>query len=395
MPISQQIQRRNMNHILKCHDILKIDFVRAVNCYLYDSQDRQYIDLESGIWCTVLGHNHVRINRVMHAQIDKIIHLGTRYPNQLAEEAALDILGLVAFQDGKCVFLSSGSEAVEFAVQATRRISGKPLLLTFANSYLAAYGSAGKKSADEWYLFDWNAHAEADERDWLKDIPFERIGGFVFEPGGSGSGFVRFPPERMVQTIVNRIRQEGGWIVANEITTGMGRTGKWFGLQHYDIRPDIVALGKGLGNGYPVSAVAMRMDIARSLEESGVHYAQSHQNDPLGCAVVREVIAVLREEGWIEKGNEKGMYFLEGLKRLGEKFDLVKDARGRGMLLALELNPYKRFSPASVYYDLLESGFLAGYHPAGNILRFDPALTVEENDLGLLLEHLDRILDAQ
>ena len=382
-----------MNHILKCHDIIKTDFVRAENCYLYDSQGRRYIDFESGIWCTALGHSHPRINQVMHSQIEKIVHLGTRYPADLAEQVAMDVLDLVGLEGGKCAFLSSGSEAVEFGVQAARCISGKPLLLSFSNSYLAAYGSAGRKSAVEWHLFDWAAHTNLEERDWLKDIPFERIGGFVFEPGGSGSSFVRFPSQDLVQAIVSRIRQAGGWIVANEITTGMGRTGKWFGFQHYGIQPDIVALGKGLGNGYPVSAVAMRRDLAERLEESGFRYAQSHQNDPLGCAVAREVIAVLREEEWIEKGSEKGKRFLKGLERLAGKFDLVKEARGRGMLLALEFNPHESFSCATAYHDLLERGFLTGYYPAGNILRFDPALTIEEEDIELLLENLEQILD--
>ncbi len=381
-----------MNHILKCHDIVKINFVRGENCYLYDDQRKRYIDFESGIWCTALGYSHPRINQAMEAQIEKVIHLGTRYPNFLAEEAAMDVLDIVGIDNGKCVFLSSGSEAVEFGVQTARRITEKPLLLTFSNSYLAAYGSAGRKGTDEWQLFDWNVCTHTDPCECLKEIPFESIGGFVFEPGGSGLGFVRFPPKPLVQDIAQRVKREGGLLVANEITTGMGRTGKWFGFQHYDIQPDIVALGKGLGNGYPVSAVAMKRDIAEKLEDSGFHYAQSHQNDPLGCSVAKEVIAILREENWIEIGNAVGAFFLEGLKRLGEKHDIVKEARGRGMLLALELYPHESFSVTSAYHALLEKGFLVGYYPAGNVLRFDPSLTIEKEDIEHLLECLDYIL---
>ena len=146
-----------MDHILQCHKITKTDFVRGQGCYLYDEQGKRYIDFESGSWSTALGHSHPRINQVMEAQIKKVIHLGTYYPSLLAEDAAMDVLDIVGIDDGKCVFLSSGSEAVEFAVQAVRRITGKPLLLTFTNSYLAAYGSAGRKSTDEWYLLDWSA----------------------------------------------------------------------------------------------------------------------------------------------------------------------------------------------------------------------------------------------
>jgi acetylornithine aminotransferase len=382
-----------MNHILKCHDIVKTDFVRGENCYLYDSQGKRYVDFELGIWCTAVGHTHPRIKQVMQAQIEKVIHLNTRYPNTLAEEAAIDILDIVGIDPGKCVFLSSGSEAVEFGVQTARRITGRNLLLTFQNSYLAAYGSAGRKSADEWQLLDWSVCAHLDSCECLKGIPFERIGAFVFEPGGSGSGFVKFPPKQLVRDISQRVKQEGGLIVANEITTGMGRTGKWFGFQYYDIQPDIVALGKGLGDGYPVSAVAMKRTIAEKLEDSGFHYAQSHQNDPLGCCVAREVIAILREEHLIERGNAVGGYFLGGLKRLEQKYDVVREVRGRGMLLGLELYSHEWLSVQSVYETLLECGFLVGYYSAGNVLRFDPALTIEKEDITYLLESLDKIVN--
>jgi acetylornithine/N-succinyldiaminopimelate aminotransferase len=382
-----------MQHILKCHEIAKTDFVRGQNCHLYDLAGRRYTDFESGTWCTALGHNNPRVNRVMMTQIEKLVHLGSRYPNLLAEEAAAEILRITGIGDGKCVFLSSGSEAVELGVQTAMRVTGKQYLLTFRNSYLAAYGSAGRKTASEWYLYDWSACTSADRCDHLNEIPFEKLGGFVFEPGGSGSGFVKFPPERLVREIAERVREAGGLVIANEVTTGMGRTGKWFGFQHYDVRPDIVSIGKGLGNGYPVSAVAMRSDIAEKMEDSGFHYAQSHQNDPLGCSIAKEVIAILREEHWIEKGDELGAYFLEGLKRLGEKHAVVKEARGRDMPIGLELHRHEKLTAEAVYRMLLERGFLAGYYPAGNMLRFDPALTIDRRDIERLLDCLDQILE--
>ncbi len=376
-----------MDHILQCHEIFKTDFVRAQNCYLYDSAGRKYIDFESGIWCTALGHNHPRLNQVIEAQLKNIIHIGTRYPNVLAEAAAQAVLSIVEFEDGKCTFLSSGSEAVEFGVQVVRRVTGKPLLLTFQNSFLGSYGSAGQKKLDEWYLLDWSVDHCLDE------IPFDQIGGFIFEPGGSGIGFVRFPPKQLVEEVVKRVRQAGGLIAVNEITTGMGRTGKWFGFQHYDLQPDIVSLGKGLGNGYPVSSVAMKRNVAEQIEESGFHYAQSHQNDPMGCAIAKEVIAIFQEENWVARGNEKGECFLDGLQQLAKKHAVVKEARGRGMELALEFHPRQGFSAATAYRMLLDKGFLVGYYPTGNILRFDPALTIEQDDINDLLKCLDTMLE--
>ena len=383
-----------MKHVLRCHDIVKSDFVRGDNCYLYDGQGKRYVDFESGIWCTVLGHCHPDVNQVMKAQIEDVMHLGTRYPSALAEGAAVDVLDIVGIEDGKCVFLSSGSEAVEFAVQTARIATGKPLLLTFSHSYLGAYGSVGRKRPSEWRLLDWSACGQRGEYDCLEEIPFESIGAFVFEPGGSGSAFVTFPPRHLVEEIARRVRQAGGLLVVNEVTTGIGRTGRWFGFQHYDVQPDLVAMGKGLGNGYPVSAVAMRRNIAERLEHAGFHYAQSHQNDPLGCAVARRVMTILREEEWIARGNRIGAVFLQGLKALADKHDVVKEARGRGMLLGLELHPDERLPVQSVYEMLLEDGFLVGYYSAGNVLRFDPALTIEDKDITSLLESLDKILDG-
>ncbi|MDI6846469.1 MAG: aminotransferase class III-fold pyridoxal phosphate-dependent enzyme [Candidatus Saccharicenans sp.] len=125
-------------HILKCHEIVKTDFVKAENCYLYDSEGKKYVDFESGIWCTVLGHNHRRINRVIHHHIQKVMHLGTRCLSPVVEEAAAELLDITGLKDGRCVFLSSGNEAVEFAVQIARRLSRKPRWLSFSGSYLGA-----------------------------------------------------------------------------------------------------------------------------------------------------------------------------------------------------------------------------------------------------------------
>lgn len=385
-----------MQHLLKCHPIVPVNFTRGENCHVFDEQGRRFVDLESGSWAAVLGHSHPRVNAVLKDQVDRIMHLSVRFPNHLAEEAATDLLGLLGWSDGRCTFLSSGSEAVEFGVQVARRISGRPLLLTLSNAYLAAFGSAGAKSPDEWHLVDPQAATIDDIERVLASIPFDKIGGFVFEPGGGGPGFVRFPPAPLVEAIARRVQAEGQLVIVNEITTGMGRTGTWFGFQHYDVQPDIVAIGKGLGNGYPISATVMRGPAAAAIESRTFHHAQSHQNNPLGCAVAREVIAILRNERWIERGKDLGASFLEDVRRIQEHTPAIKEVRGRGMLWALELHEGGRHTGTSLQAALWERGFIvAGYpsgHPAGTGLRFDPSLTVEQADLTRLLKLIDELL---
>ena len=389
-----------MDKILKSfgykeHDI---NIIRGEGDCIYDDQDRKYVDFEAGVWSTALGHSHPQINDAIKRQIDKIMHLGYHYKSPIVEEAGARVLEAVQIQEGKCVFLSSGSEAVEFGVQSIRRMKQQPLLLSLAGSYLAAYGSAGRRSPEDWYLLDWSRCISCDSDEcssdccYFKEIPFERIGGLVFEPGNS-SGLVKLPPEKLVKALERKVRQQDGLVMANEVTSGFGRTGKWFGYEHYELQPDIIAMGKSMGNGYPVSAVAMKSAIADSLQKGGFRYAQSHQNDALGCAVVIEVIKVIREENLIKRSAKIGVKFKVKLEQLAKRHDCIREIRGRGLMLAVEFKDNKDFSLSSVHCKLFEAGFLTGYNIIGNLLRFYPALIIKENSVEKMLDKLDDILE--
>jgi len=293
-----------MRHILKCHEMVKPDFVKAANCDLYDADGRQYVDFESGEWCTSVGHIHPQIQASIKEQLSRVIHLGYRYTSHLAEEAAISLLETLNIPHGKCVFLSSGSEAVELAVQIARAVTERRLLLTLAESYLSAYGTAGRMSADDWICVGLDGRLAPKTTDYQDSysIFFDQVAAFVLEPG-SASGTIRFPSVQLVDLLTKGIRRKNGIVVVDEVTTDMGRIGQWYGFNHYRIEPDIVAYGKGLGNGYPVSAVAMRHDIAEKLEKSGFHYVQSNKNDPLACAVAKEVINVIRDEEVIQRSS--------------------------------------------------------------------------------------------
>lgn len=390
-------RRRDVRPILDCtgYGLWRHDVVRAEGVHLTTAGGDRIVDFESGVWCAGLGHAHPRIQSVLHTQIDRAMHLGYRVESSLAVEAAEAVLETLAFPGGKCVFLASGSEAVELATQMARRLSAKPLLLGLAGAYLSAYGIAGRTSSDEWILFDWAACAECPQNadcdpgcPRLAKIPFERIGTFVFEPGNSG-GLVKLPPRGPVRALAARVADAGGALVVDEVTTGLGRTGAWYGFQHYDLRPDLVALGKGLGNGYPVSAVAMRRSIGVDLEASGFHYAQSHQNDPLGCAVAKEVLAILRDERLVERSARVGAWFLHELEALAARHDAVRQVRGRGLMLVMEFEPDSRPSVVDVDRALLGRGFLVGCKPQANLLRFYPPLVIEEEEIRSLLAALD------
>jgi len=381
------------------HDLLLKDIVRAENCHLYDSDGKRYVDLESGVWCTSIGHGNPRILRAITEQSARIAHTGFGYSNVLVEEAARAILSLLGFEHGRCVFLCSGSEAVEYGVRMAQSAINRPLLMTMMDSYFGAYGSASRKREDEWFCFDWAACAAcpyADECDegcehWAA-IPYNNIGGFLFEPGSS-SGLVRFPPEKLIRNIVSVVKENDGLVLVNEVTTGVGRTGLWFGYQHYGISPDIVALGKGIGNGYPVSVTAFAPGVIERLGGRPVMYAQSHQNDPLGAAVAREVIEVIKQEDLIERGKGIAAILLSGLEGIKDRTGQIKEIRSRGLMVALELkdDPEASFT-IRTHRELVRRGYVLGRRPGVNVLRLDPSLTIDQNDIENFLETFESVL---
>jgi acetylornithine/N-succinyldiaminopimelate aminotransferase len=394
--------KESLKHILKCYQMIKPDIVRGENCYLYDSTGKKYVDFESGLWCAALGHNNRRINEAVKKQIGLVMNLGYRYTNLMAEDAAVALLETADLPDGRCVFLSSGSEAVEFAVQIAKIITGDKYLLIFSQSYLAAYGAAGNKYSDEWVGFDFEGCLSCRKKDKcdvscekIRNIPFETIGAVVFELG-SACGTVKFPPAQLADLIAGEIKRRGGLIVVDEVTTGMGRTGKWYGFNHYGFKPDIVAVGKGLGNGYPVSAVAMNQKAAKELEERNFGYGQSHQNSPLGCAVAKEVISVLKEERLIERSCELGKVLLGRLNELKDKYGFIREVRGRGLMVGVELfGDAGGIDSEYVRQKMLDRGFMIGCNKLRNVLLFLPALTIEEKEITNLITNLNGVFGGE
>ena len=378
----------SIGHQLRFENIVDSD-----NCFLFDTNGNRYIDLESGVWCTSVGHNNKRINEVITSQINKISHTGFCYCHPQIDETAKRILKIAGINQGKCELMCSGSEAVEYGMRIARKVSSKPLALTFADSYFGAYGDAAAKNESRWHVYDWLDcgcnHPQGCTGDCsdFKTIPFEDIGIFLFEPGSS-SGLVRFSSNRLIEKIVQRVTESKGIVMANEITTGIGRTGKWFGYQYYNLVPDIVAIGKGIGNGYPVSITAVSDRIVRKLEGTGFLYSQSHQNDPLGAVVAKEVIDIISEGNLLEKSSELGSWLMNSIRQIDPQRKFIKEVRGRGLMLAVEFTR----DAQHVCEELLKRGFIVAKRSNAEVLRIDPALTVEKETLASFVRELQEIV---
>jgi acetylornithine aminotransferase len=382
-----------VSNLLNCtgHELKLPNIIDSDGAYLIDDGGRRFLDLESGVWCACLGHKNARVNAALLRQADRLMHAGYCFSTPIVEEAAESLLEITGLEGGQCVFLCSGSEAIELARQICKQVTRKPTSLCLHDAYLGSYSAVVDRQRG-WHTFDWRDCAGCPEREdcrqdcpRLREIP-DDISEFIFEPG-SASGFVRFPPAALIRNIIDKVRAQGGKVVVNEVTTGMGRTGAWFGYDHYGIEPDLVAIGKGLGNGYPVSALAVGRRTIAELADETFKYMQSHQNDPLGAAVARAVVTVLRDEGLVSRAAVLGETFLEALQTLSASRH-VTEVRGRGLMFAIDFA-----DPAlgdRVYDRLLERGYIVCNR--GGLFRIDPPLIIAEADFLGFVEVLRALL---
>ena len=359
--------------------------VRAKGCYLYDSKGKKYADFESGDWAAALGHSHKRITKTLKNKCGLFVHDGLRSRNRESEILAVELLEICGFKGGACAFLNSGSEAVNLAIQLARELTGRKKILKIDNSYLSAYGF-GRMTEDNPDLIN----IKMDDMSAIDDLPFDGIAAFAFE-AGNARGLVRLPSAGFIKRIAENVRTNGGMLLANEVTCGMGRTGEWFGYAHYDYSPDIITLGKGLGNGYPVSGIAVSADTLNKFGSRAFRYAQSHQNDPLGCAVALEVINTIKQNDFVRACRETGDYFLEKLMFLQYKFPgKILDVRGRGLMLAFDTAP--EIDADNIYLKMIDRGFLIGC--TDNTLRFMPPFIIKRKLIDSLIKNLTKILEV-
>lgn len=372
------------------------DVAHGAGCYIFSEKGKRYLDFTSGVWALPLGHSHPLVNTVISEQSAKITHTSYGYSTTITEEAAHLLSEVAGMPEGKVLFLSSGSEAVETGLKTLRNLTQKKLL-RISISYLAAYGIAGSTDNGIWHTFDYSQCKVCKIRDcnnceFFHSIPFNEIGAFILEPGCS-MGLVHFPTPELIKQIINKIKSSSGYVFVDEVTTGFGRTGKWFGYEHYDFQPDIIATGKGMGNGYPVSSVIFTPEIYEKLRFSNFHHAQSHQNDPLGAAVVKAVIGAFVIEKIIDKSSRNGKIIAEHLRLLKYEFSIIKDIRCHGMMFAIEFLQDENFStPQLVHEIMMGKGIITELKLSANMIRFFPPLIVTGEEIEFFIGTLKFVL---
>lgn len=397
-------------------------FVRAWRTHMYDEWGRAYLDAYNNV--PHVGHSHPRIAAVAQAQLRRV-NTNTRYLQPELMEFADTLLAKAPPQMTHVFFVNSGSEGNELALRLARAHTGGKDMVVVDHAYhgnttgaidLSPYkfNKPNGGGAPEWvqvvpvadvYRGEHRGDDAAERYASAVDGAIDRIrarggrlAGFIAETFPSVGGQI-IPPEGYLPAVYARARAAGGVCIADEVQTGLGRLGEFYwGFEQQRANPDIIVLGKPLGNGYPLGAVMTTTEIAQSFD-NGIEYFSTFGGSTLSCRIGTEVLRIVDEEGLQANARAVGGYLLQGLRDLRHRHDVIGDVRGVGLFVGVDLvSDRVTRAPASDVADYVknrmrEQRILVGTEgPADNILKLRPPLTVTLDDVDQLLATLDHVL---
>ncbi len=386
--------------------------------HVWDVDGRKYLDFFGGIVTVSVGHCNPRVTSRMKAQIDKLQHVSTCFPNEPMVTLAEKLAQITPGQLQKSFFTNSGTEANETAVESARMhtgnfeivalrhgYSGRSSLaraLTGINTWRRGTIQVGIVHAMNPYCYrcplglkypDCNIACVRDLEQVIQTSTSGQIAAFLAEPIQGVAGFVT-PPKEYFKMAFNIVKQYGGDFIADEVQTGWGRTGhKWFGIEHWEVEPDIITSAKSMGNGHPIGLTIARPEIADSFQGLSI---STFGGNPVTCVTAKAVIDVIEEDDLRTNAAVVGGYFRQKLEELQEQHMLIGEVRGMGLMQAMELvedrNSKKPASAATNAFmeETRKRGLLVGKGGMwGNVIRMSPPLNISKQDVDEAVRLLD------
>jgi len=418
--LAKQKQYLWPNHLLYYTEPLPLD--RGEGLRVWDVEGKEYLDFFGGILTTSVGHNRPEVVEAVKNQTEKMIHSSTLYPNETHVNLAEKMAQITPGKLQVSFFTPSGTDADETAVFLAKIYTGRQEIVALRHAYsgrsamgmtLTAHSSwrltgaqvPGITHAVNPYCYrcpykmtypSCGVACAQDIEDVIKTTTSGKIAAFIAEPIQGVGGFITAPKEyfKIAQEIV---KHYGGLMIIDEVQTAFGRTGdKWFGIEHYDVEPDVITMAKGIANGFPLGNTITTMEIAQTTVEAGLSLSTFGGN-PVACAASLATLEVLENHADPQHVGKMGVILRAGLERLQEKYPVIGDVRGMGLMQGLELVKDRQSKEPSteatrqLFEATKELGLLIGKGGLyGNVIRIAPPLTAQEEDVEEALDILDR-----
>ncbi|MEN6485749.1 MAG: acetylornithine transaminase [Syntrophobacteraceae bacterium] len=391
------VQSACHEHIFNTYGRLPVTFVRGEGCTLWDDDGREYLDFLAGIAVCNLGHSHPELARVMFEQANTLVHVSNLFYTLPQIDLAANLTRL-SFAD-KVFFSNSGAEANEAAIKLARKYSndrfgpGRFHVITMKDSFhgrtLATLSATAQDKVHKGFepLVEGFTYVDFNSISAVEAAITDKTCAVMVEPI-QGEGGINMPREGYLRELKELCRSRHLLLIFDEVQVGMGRTGTLFAHEQEGVTPDIMTLAKALANGLPIGAMLATGEVAEAFV-LGTH-GTTFGGTPLVTSVALRTVQLLSEPSFLERVRRVGAYFVEKLKELQARHEVVRDIRGRGLLIGMDLTvPGK-----DIVDKCLQRGFIINCTHE-TVLRFVPPLIVGEKEIDRFVKVLDEILKEE
>jgi 4-aminobutyrate aminotransferase-like enzyme len=392
---------------------------RAKDQFVWDTDGNEYLDFFGGILTISVGHCNERVNAAVHAQVDKLQHVSTVFATEPQAALAKKIASLTPGNVRQSFFTNSGTEANETAITLARCFTGSSEIIALRHSYhgrsalaMAITGNAAWKTGPQMqpgivyahnaYCYrcpfgltypDCGVRCAQDLEELIRTTTSGRVAGVIAEPIQGVGGFIT-PPKEYFTIVADIVRQHGGIFISDEVQTGWGRTGNnWFGIEHWDVTPDVITSAKGLGNGFPIGVTITRPEVAESLKGLSI---STFGGNPISTTAAKAVIDLIDEQKLAVNAADTGAYLRSSLEELQRKHSLIGEVRGMGLMQGVELVEDRKSKTPAVKQTLRimeaarDNRILIGRGGLyGNVLRISPPMNIQKSDVDEFIRRLD------
>jgi 2,2-dialkylglycine decarboxylase (pyruvate) len=397
--------------------------VHAEGSYLIDADGNRILDLAAGQFCNILGHTHPEFTSRLKQALDKCLHTGSQFVTDSVLMAAEKVTSIAPTGLDNVIFMSTGTEANEFAMRVAKTVTNRSGVVGFDRGY---YGISlatrslstiseghidfSPKTPDTHHIISPNCrycplklsypdceHACLDLSNRLIGESMENVAAIIVETIVSAGGMI-YPSAEYMHEIKELAEDAGALLIVDEAQTGFGRCGKWFDCENLGITPDILVFSKTSGNGYPSSGLLISDATKERLMEKGFYHLSSHQNDPLTATAVGAVIDIIGSNDYLDQCTKNGQYFIDGLSELSARRANLDRVRGRGLMIAFDLvttdaspRPYSEMLTPFILA-CKSKGVHLTYSYYEGAIRVIPAINIEQSDIDFALGIIDEVL---
>ena len=366
---------------------------RGQGARVWDTDGNEYIDCMGGYGVALVGHQNKRVSEALREQISKIITVHSSLYNKTREEFLSTLIGLAPKGLTQVHLNNSGAEAVEAAIKFARKYTGKKGMVAMKGSYHGkSFGALSLTFSPKYRkafspLVEKVSFASFGDIESLRSVIDEDTAFVILEPIQGESG-INVAPDGFLQKVRDLCNEKGILLIFDEIQSGLGRTGRLWACDHWNTYPDILCLAKGIAGGVPMGATLVRPQILAAISKG--EHSSTFGGNPLSCAAGTAALMALTKDGLVENSQKMGEIFRRGLEELKEKHPIIREIRGKGLMIGIEL----KFEVREILMSLIKEGILMLYS-GRNILRILPPLVITEEEIAKVLERLNLVLTAE